>query len=298
MPTSDQVYEYLQAVDALLAEDGCGVSDEFRKVRVGWEAVRAGSDQQAAEQAIIDAAVLGDEQGVRDALGAYKLTTINPQTSWREHVARACRGALKRAYAETAEANFEAIKTRFDRAASELHKAAAVVDLATPPESIIGKSRAERQAWMDATEVAKQLDDLLVVLTAAASLAGVDTKPPGARLALVVDAGSAHRRRVWEAWESPHRWAALARVEGVTITAAELAGFEPLAEPRLMQTVQVKGGMGVRMVQVDPEDADFAEQVAALKGKADPAAAADERRAKALGQALQDHADRQASKAG
>jgi len=44
---------------------------------------------------------------------------------------------------------------------------------------------------------------------------------------------------------------------GVTLRAATLDAFEPYRSPRPLEVRQVRSGMGVRQVTIDPEDQDY-----------------------------------------
>ena len=75
---------------------------------------------------------------------------------------------------------------------------------------------------------------------------------------LTVDANGLHRRRVWEAFEETGgrtgRWGAL-RALGARIRAADLDSYEPYRKPKPMEVKQIRHGIGVRQILVDPEDA-------------------------------------------
>jgi hypothetical protein len=297
-PTS-AVDEYLHDVDSLLTEDGCKVSSAFDRIRAGWQAACAGMEPD--RRPILDAVLAGDAEAVRVAIERFTVASAVSPGTWRDKLARDVMSALRAAYEESAGSNYQTSAERFDAAASKLHECAATVDLATAAESIVGKSSKERQAWMDAGAAARELDELAPRLAAAARLAGVGVDAEGARLALVCDPATTHRRRVWEAWQTcaprttrrgkqvdgpTHRlgrWGALVGLEGVTIRAASLDSFQPYAPARPLEVVQVHGALGVHQVAVDPEDADAAEQIARLKHSPATAAKAanDERLKKA-----------------
>jgi hypothetical protein len=83
-------------------------------------------------------------------------------------------------------------------------------------------------------------------------------------LPLVCDPGTAHRRRVWEAWAGQGRtgrWGPLLRL-GVVLRAFpadKLGEFDPYRQPAPLQTRDEPTGMrGIsREVVYDPEDPDY-----------------------------------------
>ena len=123
-----------------------------------------------------------------------------------------------------------------------------------------------RRAWSSAEQLAHRLTAALDGLSAAASLAGVNTSAPEHLLALCVDTTGCHRRRVWEAWETTTgrttRWGALLALVA-TLRAAPLEPRPPAARPRPMRIKQIATGMGVRQIMVDPEDDELEAAVAA-----------------------------------
>jgi len=167
------------------------------------------------------------------------------------------------AYARVAEANYDALAQRFDTEAAAFSKSSTAVDPETPANQMVAAPAKERQAWLDAELRASTMTNLLPALAAAARLAGVDVRDRDA-LALTVNPGTLHRRRVWEAWNSHGercgRWSALHTL-GATLRACPLHDYEPYAEPLPLETRQerVKAPyVGIRQVVVDPHDAEYA----------------------------------------
>jgi hypothetical protein len=250
-------------VDAITAQGGTA-SDAFTKIRAGWVAATSDPTTADLEDAIIVAIGTGDAGKVEAAMLAAQLAK-GDRSQIRGRIARAVLPALRTAYAATAADNYSAIAKGYDEAAGKLAGCAAAVDITLDAEKIVGLSAKAGTAWMDSATVAAELDGLLAALVGAANLAGIATVSvaggplTGAVIALACDPGTAHRRRVFEAWESRGRcgrWAALLAL-GVTLRAADLDGFAPYADPKPLEVRQQRSGMGVRQVTVDPEDQDY-----------------------------------------
>lgn len=191
-------------------------------------------------------------------------------------VVKAVSEAMMAAYEASAATNYATVAARFDALAAEFIAAAKLCDVDADAAEMVRAPDAARTAWVDAERITAELDQVLAVLVAAAELAGIRldaaddainqsrwTAPPaeGAVLALAVDPGSLHRRRVWEAWlcdtGRTRRWGALVTL-GATIRAAALDGFTPYREPEplIHRTEQVAGAPRgvVHQVTHDPED--------------------------------------------
>lgn len=93
-------------------------------------------------------------------------------------------------------------------------------------------------------------------LRAAAEAAGMDTRDEAFQLALVIDPGSAHRRRLWEAWASDGRagrWSAIIAA-GAKIHADGLDRVSPYRRPKPLEYKQeTRGGLTFNLT-IDPED--------------------------------------------
>ena len=261
-----RISSYLTSIDALITQGGV-VTDAFEAVRAGWQAANGGPTEQDLQARALDAIKTGDPEAVDRAMTRCAVAKLDNSYT-RGRLARTVLPALQAAYAECAAANYASFAVLYDKAADKLATCASKVDIELPAEKIVGLSAPERAGWMDAALAAKELDRLFAVLLDAATLAGVPvTADRGSRIALACAPGTAHRRRVHEAWESKGRcgrWPALLAL-GVTLRAAMLDGFAPYAEPgpMTMRHVSVNMGAGVhgtRQVPVDPEDAAYTER--------------------------------------
>jgi hypothetical protein len=165
-------------------------------------------------------------------------------------------------YRPHAQANYQKIADKFDKAAAEFSTAAQLVDPDASAESIIVNNEEQRTAWAELPRYAARIDSLIAGLRAAAELTGTSTKRQEAQLALTVDATGLHRRRVWAAWHDTGsragRWGALVRL-GATIRAATLDGFTEYSLPKpFEEKIERHDGMVVA-VTIDPEDAEVAQ---------------------------------------
>jgi hypothetical protein len=164
-------------------------------------------------------------------------------------------------YKPVALKNYKAVAAQFDDAAKAFVKAANVIDPEATSDAIVYRDDKTRQAWLAAAVAAKELDELVPVLAAAAELAGApagtslrQSAADGLVLALTTHAGMLHRRRIWEAWAAVGtcgRWSALHRL-GATIRAhRDPTSLTEYRAPRPYSVTWLNGGE--RRV-VDPED--------------------------------------------
>jgi len=259
-----RISSYLSSIDALTAQ-GAIVTDAFEAVRRGWKAANSDATTADLEARILEAIVIGDAGKVEQAMMAAQLAK-GDRGAIRGRIARAVLPALRAAYAESAAANYASFAVMYDKAAAKLAACASKVDIELPAEKIVGLSASERAGWMDAALAAKEVDRLFAVLVDAATLAGIRDADsnPGTRIALATDPGTAHRRRVHEAWASKGRcgrWAALLAL-GVSLRAAAVDAFTPYGDPAPITIRQVSVAMGAgvhgtRQIPIDPEDAAY-----------------------------------------
>jgi hypothetical protein len=125
---------------------------------------------------------------------------------------------------------------------------------------VVGAGDAARRAWFGAATLAAELDEWLSVLVAAAGLVGtppVDTDAE-IEIALSVDTGKLHKRRLWEAWQGTGRcgrWSMLLAL-GAGIRAHKHPDrLAPYTAPRPLQQRWVVGVHGGYTTEIlDPED--------------------------------------------
>jgi hypothetical protein len=216
---------------------------------------------------LTDAVINGSPDADIAALraGAYA-EQLDPQPAAMvtNAVKRGVVARMREVYAEVAAQNYARVAEAFNTAAGKFTAAAALVDVEASGSDMVDQPDKARKAWLDSERYAHQLTGLAATLETAAQLAGVKVRDDGARLALTVDPGDAHRRRCWEAWGADGRcgrWSALAAL-GVTIRAwptDQLNTFEPYREPApLERRVKSTGPPGIyEEYFVDPEDPDY-----------------------------------------
>jgi hypothetical protein len=221
-------------------------------------------------QQVVDAVLHG---GDIVTLRALAFAEVVP--GFRDGVVGAVQAAVQPApvalYSKAAVANYGKVAKEFDGAASKFTTAALQCDPEAEPASIVGQPDSVRTSWLNTLEHAAELDALVPVLLAAAELADIPlprrTGRDSALLALMVDPGGLHRRRVWEAWRVEGgrcgHWAALVAL-GATIRAwpaERITEFTPYREPMPLKRKQfpVPGQpFGTyQPVLIDPEDPDY-----------------------------------------
>lgn len=274
----------LRNVDTL-ASHGARVPKSFTAIRAAWDAVRL--DPKSAKQKLADAIAAGRVEDVPALMTAAAISGNANLHEIRGAVARDVKHALLSIWqSEAAEAAYTKVAGDFDTVARNLTECASIVDIQATSDALVRArvSKQETESWLSAREYAARLDELLPLLAIAAELLPIPSnqrqsalpigKPDDWFLALSCDPGVAHRRQVWEAWESRGecgRWGALLDL-GCTIRAypntREFEAYDRPAPVEIKQVTSRKGGFtGIRQIEVDPEDALYAERVA---GESDP----------------------------
>ncbi|MDP2181389.1 MAG: hypothetical protein Q8K99_02320 [Actinomycetota bacterium] len=226
------------------------------------------------------AALLAGDQDATDAAQAAVSAASNVRASWESFE------AMRREYADElsgviGEPAFTFVRGLYDAAGSALTAALATVDPDTAPDTVmVDGSKAEREAWVSVPGIVAELDDLAVLLGDVVKRMGrssycqnyrsvKDVKYVAYPLGLFVTVGSAHPRRLAEAWcwtyQPPRhvnptpptpldtisggrggKWAALVRLGGVLASPCEsLATYAPFDLAPL-----TRGVSGV----IDPHD--------------------------------------------
>jgi len=260
----DSLHTHIAAVEHL-ADHGIPAPADWQALRDRWQSAAEGHDG-GAQAALNTAIVTGDTKADLPVLTALALAEAQATPVHRATVRNALAAAiyprLCELYATVAVKNYTTAAQRFDKAAQRFTKAAEIVDPEADPTSMVTADDRTRKAWTDALIAARELDAAEPVLAVAAELCGTPTGAPEQRLPLTIDPGTAHRRRLWEAFDSTGRcgrWPALHRL-GATIRALPDPGtLEPYRRPLPLEVRQerVKGPyVGIRQVTVDPCDAE------------------------------------------
>lgn len=240
---------------------GGTTTDDYNRILDRWQDF--GSQEHSAQQQL-NAAILGNETPERiaelNALALAELAGPMHQADVRNEVAAAVYPALLKESNSTADHNYETLRRKFNSTASDFMKAFKVAHPETDPANLLSADAKTRTAWATASVLAQDLTAQLHALTQAAQLAGIRIKSNDAQLALTITTEGLHRRRVWEAWETQGRtnqWAAVLDA-GAHIQAPALEDYKPYRRPAPMETQMVREGIGYRPVDIDPEDADYA----------------------------------------
>jgi len=277
IPVSDGFAERRRRVDIVT---GAGIAPPPRWVEL---------NQRVNDYLALDADVLVERlaQAVIDPPKNVDLCSLwvsalaaqaSPQTiaTVQNRVVAAVQKEMIAAYQPVAANNYRTLAEQFDSIAAEFDTCCRVVDVSSSPVSMVTANDESRAAWVEAERLAHRLDSVLEAMCAAAELAGTrlddsngelgqlwyqGNLDDAAVLALAVEPGPLHRRKVWTAWMTTegrcHRWQALHKL-GARIRAADLDDFTPYRRPaaivhRQEQIVGQPRGT-VRMAQIDPED--------------------------------------------
>ena len=258
---------------AVIAEHGGTVPAAYRKAEQRWEAWQELSNDQPLA-ALTDAYADGADETTLATLRAAALisevATPVQLATVRNAPAPAAHAALRAAYAPQATKNYARVAEQYTATAQEFTRLASIIDPETDARHLVSADEDTRRAWLEAELIAGKLDTLATVLADAALLAGTNVKSDAAMIGLLTDPRTAHRRRVWEAWNSNGRcgkWSALIALD-VDLRAADLAEHRPYREPRPLEVQHIRGNIGVRSVTIDPEDDDPTSTVQLRDGEA------------------------------
>lgn len=262
-----------RALVARVAEHGGTTPAAYRKAGDRWDAWLATCSARPLD-ALTKAYSDGADEDTLATLRAAALlteTATAPQlAAVRNSVAPAAYSALRAAYAPTAVKNYTKLSEQYNSTAAEFVRLADVIDPESDARNLVSADEDTRRAWLEAAVIAGKLDTLAAVLADAARLAGTNVEGEPAMIGLLTDPKSAHRRRVWEAWASNGRtgkWSALVAL-GVDLRAANLDEHAPYREPKPLEIQHIRGSIGVRSVQIDPEDDDPTANVQLRDGEA------------------------------
>lgn len=249
---------------ASIIEAGGRTTPEYDRILARWQDFHAtkGNAQADLNAAIVGNATPEEIADLRAQAYIQQAASLTDKAAVSNSVEDAVLAALTTEYKAVAAENYETFRDAFNDAAASFTETISTLDPDTPPLEVVNATAAKRKAWGDAPVLASKLDTLAGHLEAAAVAAGVKLPPQTGKLGLVINAPKAHRRRVWEAWETTTgntgKWGALIKA-GATIEAPALQDFKPYAEPAEHYTKQIPGPTGgIRQIVVDPEDEAYA----------------------------------------
>ena len=252
---------------ALVAEHGGTVPAAYSKAEKRWDAWNEASNDQPMT-ALTDAYADGADETTLATLRAAALiaevATPVQLAAVRNAPAPAAHAALRAAYAPQATKNYARVAEQYTAAAQEFTRLAQIIDPETDARHLVSADEDTRRAWLEAELIAGKLDTLATVLADAALLAGTSVKSEAAMIGLLTDPKSAHRRRVYEAWNGSGRcgrWSALIALD-VDLRAADLDEHRPYREPRPIEKRHVRGNHGFYTIEIDPEDDGADDQLA------------------------------------
>ena len=256
-----------------ISEYGGTIPTAYRKAEQRFDAwIEASTASPMA--ALVAAYADGADEDTLATLRAAALiteTATAPQlAAVRNSVAPSAYAALRAAYAPTAVKNYSKLSEQYDAAVAEFVRLADIIDPETDAKNLVSADEETRRAWLALELIAGKLDTLAPILADAAILAGTNVNSEPAMIGLLTDPKSAHRRRVYEAWNSNGRcgkWSALIALD-VDLRAANLDEHRPYREPRPLEVQHIRGAIGVRSVTIDPEDDDPTSTVQLRDGEA------------------------------
>lgn len=254
----DPVAAHTSAVDTLAA---AGIEPPPGWVELRERMTATPSDTMLARYvaAVVDSDPDADLAALRAGALAEATAAPTDVAAVNNAVRAAVARRLRDLYTPVAETSYAQVAALFDAAAAKLAAAIAIVDPDADPAVVVGADNKTRQAWADCSIAAAELDRLLPALQAAAELCGVTTSSREALLALTVDPGALHRRRVWEAWDTTRgragRWAALLALGATVRACPAITALEPYRRPKPMEEHWERTGRGTHKRHiVDPED--------------------------------------------
>lgn len=278
LPLPERFRHHRHAV-SILAGVGVEPPKRWRELDANLDAYLA-IQNNAAERlaALVIRPVKGADLASLRALAlAEQADTPHAVASVNSIVVTSVEAAMLDAYADTAAENHAAVCAKFDAEAQAFTDAATIAPPEAASDAMITADDATRTAYVAASIHSAALDKLMPAVLASAQLCGVridsgqdalgerwweSPLDEAAALALTVNPGELHRRRIWEAWQTvggrTGRWGALVAV-GATIRAlSNLDTYAPYRRPRplIHRQEQVLGAPRgtVRSVTIDPED--------------------------------------------
>ena len=258
---------------ARIAEHGGTVPTAYRKAEQrfdAWIEASTASPMAALTAAYADGADEDTLATLRAAALLAETATAPQLATVRNSVAPAAYSALRAAYAPAAVKNYAKLAEEYNSTAAEFVRLADIIDPETDAKNLVSADEETRRSWLAADMIAGKLDTLASTMADAAILAGTSIDSEPAMIGLLTDPRTAHRRRVWEAWNSNGRcgkWSALIALD-VDLRAADLDEHTPYREPRPLEVQHIRGNIGVRSVTIDPEDDDPTSTVQLRDGEA------------------------------
>lgn len=225
-----------------------------------WAELRESSPMQALTDAYEAGATVKQLATLRAAALADQATNAMMEAGVHAAVAPAALSQIMAAYHPTRDDNYRVARDAYNALARQFTTLAETVDVEADARTMVAADETTRSGWLKAEVLAHQLTQAAAVVEDAATLAAHPIADNGARIGLLVNTNSAHRRKVWAAYENTDnrcgKWSALVAL-GCTLEAPALDDATAYREPRPIEKRQVHNGIGVRMVDVDPEDADY-----------------------------------------
>ena len=260
----NQINDLSADVAAVLAIPGTSVPDSYTAAFAGYNHAAAVRDLPLDDRIarVAEVVATADSDAIDRALREYEAeAALVRDYDLFTGLERSTTARARAAYNTVAADNYATVAAAWQVAADALTGAAQLIDTAAPFEEVLHAPTKARDAWEAAPTLARDLDVLTHTLVAAAVLAGAYLAEASLSnndwpFCLTVDAGTLHRRRVWEAWDTTDhralRWGALLTL-GAHLTAPALASIRPYRRPVPIETRYEAIERGHRAYQFDPE---------------------------------------------
>lgn len=174
------------------------------------------------------------------------------------HVRQQVTAALVKEYSKVSAENFKKVGDNLALNIQQFRALAEKVDPDVGSDAVVGKPMDVQTAWMNALDLAAELDAGLDALRAAAALEGRILSKSDQLVGLIcpTTGTGAERRKLWAAWDSDKRtgkWGALVKA-GIDLKPIEsVREYRSYARPKAVNKVERVNG-GIRQTWVDAED--------------------------------------------
>jgi hypothetical protein len=204
---------------------------------------------------------------LKSAAISSEAATATAEAAVGDRVREAVLCELENMYAQNAERNYKLLAKRYNQAADQFTRASRACDLERDGNTLVGESPETMATWSAVPGLVADLEQARHHMLAAASLCdgipadvafvtgATDFPTMEFQIALSMDPGKAHRRRVWESWASQagrsRGWHQLVQL-GVKLRAPDVPRVQPYKQPEPWIAVYEQGAGAGRYH--DPHD--------------------------------------------
>jgi hypothetical protein len=237
--------------------------DAYRYRTRGWlhdltQAVINGVDESEIRKlhALTLADAVGSVQGT--AAGQAYGTA---ETMVDKQIENSVAAEMIKEYAAVADENLKLVGDQFSLNWVQFQKIAEQVNPDADAATLVGKPMNLQAAWMNAADLAAELDKGLVAVRAAAELVRLNLRTNDSLIGLVcpTTGTGGERRALWTAWDSDGRtgkWGALLKAGIEVKPIGSAREYRAYARPQMTNKVEPTG-TGFRQTWVDSEDSEI-----------------------------------------